>query len=336
VTQTRKPPEFRPTFEPPGEGPLESTAMIDNADDYIPDLPDIGDVPGLPDDIPGLPAEPEFAPAQPPPMPADPLERPHTREHHAMATVDDDDAPAPTQRPDPRMRQPAPRRKRPTLLPKNLPPAPTARRSSSVMRPVRAREGTSRPGLASTSQESSDVVKTFESGELDARPEPIRPDNMRGDNPRETAAPRRALIRKTGDGRRPQARRQPAGRPQPKPARPPASRTAPSYLPLSAEALSMMIGEQRRRLHILDGFARGLEIAAGVLGTLSLAVLIASLVSILVGTDVSVLNASSALVGSGAAMAITLLMVVAAIALRQMAHVSAQLAALLEALSQRR
>ena len=61
--------------------------------------------------------------------------------------------------------------------------------------------------------------------------------------------------------------------------------------------------------------------------------LIAALVSILVGSDVSVLAASAALVGGLCALSLTLLMVVAAIGLRQVAHNSAQVAAMLEALS---
>ena len=70
-----------------------------------------------------------------------------------------------------------------------------------------------------------------------------------------------------------------------------------------------------------------------ILGTLALACMVATVVSILVGTDVSVLSASGALIGSGAALGVTLLMVVASIGLRQIAHTSAQLAALLESLS---
>ncbi len=61
--------------------------------------------------------------------------------------------------------------------------------------------------------------------------------------------------------------------------------------------------------------------------------MVAAVVSILGGSDVSVLAASSALIGSGAALGVTLLMVVASIGLRQVAHTSAQLAALLESLS---
>ena len=75
----------------------------------------------------------------------------------------------------------------------------------------------------------------------------------------------------------------------------------------------MPISDQRRRLQVLDAFARALELCGGVLGTLALAVLIAALVSIMVGSDVSVLNASAALVGAAAALGTTLLMVVSAV-----------------------
>ena len=108
---------------------------------------------------------------------------------------------------------------------------------------------------------------------------------------------------------------------------------AQSLLPLNPEILAARIADQRRRLHVVDGFARTLEVAAGILGTLALACLIAALVSILVGSDVSVLTAAGALVGSLCALGMTLLMVVGALGLRQIAHNNAQTAALLESLS---
>lgn len=300
----------------------EATAFLPEMHDELPDLPEATDVPDVG--------------AGPPPMPLDPLERPHTREHFAMSTIGGhDEVPGRPAIPNDRLREPAPRRKRPTLMPKNMPtnmPRSAARKTNnSVLQPIRARRDNGRPDLARADgddrRESSDVVQTFDSNELDARPEPLTTANpamrpRRRELSRNTAAPRR----------NPQPRR-----PQ-RPATAPASvqPSSANLLPLSAEALAMLITDQRRRLHILDGFARGLEIGAGVLGTLSLAVLIAAMVSILVGNDVSVLNASSALVSSGAALGLTLLMVVSSVALRQLAHVSAQIAALLEALAGRR
>lgn len=291
---------------------VEPTAFLPEMSDELPELPD-----GI-----GRPSLPQ----QPPPMPADPLERPHTREHFAISPVADiDDHTARPAITNERLRQPAPRRKRPTMMPQDMPRAPKARRSQSVMQPVRGRQDLSRPDIGMSSMESSDVVKTFESGEQQATPRPLSGALNR--------PARKHLVRKPAVTRRPTAGRRPQ---RPAPAAPAPRSHVPDVLPLNAEALAQLISEQRRHLKMLDTFARGLEVGAGVLGTLSLAVLIAALVSILVGTDVSVLNASSALVSSVSALAITLVMVVTAGALRQMAHMSAQLAALLDALSKRR
>jgi hypothetical protein len=294
----------------------EATSFLPEMNDELPDLPAAHDGPPMPTD--------------PPPMPADPMERPHTREHFALATMPDmgDETPRPASVNE-RIRRPAPRRKRPTLLPKSLLRQPSNPTNDSVMQPIHGRKDLARPDLSAGRREASDVVKTFDSHELGANPAPLT-----SANPAALRKPQhRELVRKSTAARRP-----------PPPQRP--VRTAPpaspslahlsTTLPLSAESLSMTIADQRRRLHVLDSFARGLEICAGILGTLSLAVLIAAMVSILIGNDVSVLNASSALVGSGAALGLTLLMVVAAVSLRQLAHLSAQVAALLEALANRR
>lgn len=311
---SRTPPGYD---EPPDRSDTEATAFLPEMDDAYPDLPGASDVPPLPDG--------------PPPMPADPLDRPHTREHFAISTIDESDEPDQAASVNnERLRQPAPRRKRPTLG--VISPRPQPRSSNdSVMQPIRARGDASRPGLSSQKQESSDVMSTFDSSDMDSRPEPMTAAHQ------PIPSGRNKLVRKSAQARRPPAPRRPA----PRPPRPPAAAvqtnsSAANVLPLSPESLSMLIADQRRRLHVLDAFARGLEISAGVLGTLSLAVLIAALVSIIVGTDVSVLNASSALVSAAASLGLTLLMVVGSISLRQLAHVSAQLAALLEALANRR
>jgi len=105
-------------------------------------------------------------------------------------------------------------------------------------------------------------------------------------------------------------------------------------LPLNQEHLGLLIADQRRRLHVLYGYARALEIAAGILGTLSLAVLIASMVSMLVGSGATVVSSASALAGGATGLSLTLIMVVGAVAIRQLAHASAQIAALIESLCQ--
>jgi hypothetical protein len=230
-----------------------------------------------------------------------------------------------------RRRAPAPRRRRPTLLPGELPPKlPSARRTvdPGLVAPVRAAPGSSRPDLVGRSRESSDIIQTFHSNEDSSKHEP-RPIAGQANRPRpRPLRPKKQLQRKPA---------RPAPRPQrPSGAVPPTvsmQPQAPSILPLNPDVLAVHIADQRRRLHVVDGFARALEVAAGILGTLALACLIAALVSILVGSDVSVLTAAAALVGSLCALGLTLLMVVGAIGLRQVAHNSAQTAALLESLS---
>lgn len=294
---------------------VEATAFLPEMNEQLPDLPGMRDVPPVP--------------AQPPPMPLDPMDRPHTREQFAISTMADvgDETPRPASVNE-RIRQPAPRRKRPALLPKNLLRQPVSQPNDNVMQPIHGRKDLNRPDISSSQREVSDIVKTFDSHQVDANPKPLT-----SEHPSALRNPRRDLVRKPAAARRQPPTRRPA-RTAPPPS--PSLGNPNSPLPLSAEGLAMMIADQRRRLHVLDGFARGLEISAGVLGTLSLAVLIAAMVSILVGTDVSVLNASSALVSSGAALGLTLVMVVGAVSLRQLAHLSAQVAALLEALANRR
>ncbi len=231
-----------------------------------------------------------------------------------------------------RRRVPAPRRRRPTLLPGEMPPKlPSARRTvePGLVAPVRPAPGSSRPDLVGRARESSDVIQTFDSSEDVLKKDP-RPLASQGNRPRpRPLRPKKQLQRKPG---RPKPRanpRSPGGAPTAL-ALPPQT---PSILPLNPDVLAVHIADQRRRLHVVDGFARALEVAAGILGTLALACLIAALVSILVGSDVSVLTAAAALVGSLCALGLTLLMVVAAIGLRQVAHNSAQTAALLESLT---
>ena len=64
---------------------------------------------------------------------------------------------------------------------------------------------------------------------------------------------------------------------------PPAARVVAGsgarLLPLDAERLGAMIADQRRRLHVLDTWARVMEVAAGVLGSLSLAVAVVAVVA---------------------------------------------------------
>ncbi len=233
---------------------------------------------------------------------------------------------------DMRRRVPAPRRRRPTLLPGEMPPKlPSARRTVNpgLVAPVRAASGSARPDLVGRSRESSDIIQTFTSTEDSITPDP-QPISGQVEPPRP-----RPLRAKKQLQRKP-ARVAPRGAVRSSSAVPPTVPMpphSPSILPLNPDVLAVHIADQRRRLHVVDGFARTLEVAAGILGTLALACLIAAMVSILVGSDVSVLTAAGALIGSLCALALTLLMVVSAIGLRQVAHNSAQMAALLESLS---
>ncbi len=270
----------------------------------------------------------------PPPFPDGPVppeDSTHTHEQLAMpAAVESgtDVGPAGRQRrrtADARIREPAPARRRPSLLPnadagRQVRGPDTVR--PGVINPVKPRQGGGR-GFGEASRESSDVISSFQhpSGEAPAVPQPIKTEGRARLRPRRPKRPPPSVQPSRQRSAPPRQTYNPPQRPAP-----------PPMLPLNQEQLGMLIADQRRRLHVLYGFARGLEIAAGVLGTLSLAVLIASVVSILVGGGATVLSSASALAGSATGLALTLIMVVAAAAMRQLAHVSAQLAALIEAL----
>ncbi len=222
-----------------------------------------------------------------------------------------------------RLQRPVATRQRPTLLPDgfDLPPKlPTATRDArpELLQPVRRALDPSKRNFGSTRRETSDVISVVDTGDV-GQPAP-RPMQARAGAPRPPTRP--AIKRNTVPPRPDPAQR--SAPPRPAPA---------SFLPLPADHLHVRIIEQRQRLRLLDTFARALEVAAGVLGTLSLSVLIATLVSVIAGRDVSVLAAASALVGSATGLALTFLMVVTSASIRQLKHVSAQLAALLDSLS---
>jgi hypothetical protein len=269
----------------------------------------------------------------PPPFPGDPFDKPRTQTSFNVTALNDEYTVGPeglaaVRAANERLRHPAPRRRRPTLLPDDAPPSissPSRTKNSALLMPVEPNIDSSKPDLNARAREVSDVIHSFDS-DSGAGPAPL------------VAQPPR-LQQKSHSGRRPpRSRARPAPRPHPV-ARPgprpvPAPSAGPySPFPFNPDHLAVQIAEQRRRLHVLDGFSRVLEGSAVILGTLALACMVAAVVSILVGSDVSVLAASGALIGAGAALGVTLLMVVASIGLRQIAHTSAQLAALLESLS---
>ena len=225
-------------------------------------------------------------------------------------------------------RVPVPVERRPTMmgLESSLPPAPRTVRPG-VMEPVRARNDAPQRDVGE-SREGSDVISSFQSG---AEPAPIAgptggPPTLLQDRARsrlERRPPRTA-------GMAPQV-----APPLPSSARPVAAAVAGArVLPLDAERLSAMIADQRRRLHVLDTWARVMEVAAGILGSLSLAVAVVAVVASLLAAGPSLLLGASALIGAMVGIGLSIGLIVGAVMLRQLAHVSAQQAALLEALCQ--
>ncbi len=230
-------------------------------------------------------------------------------------------------------RLPVDQQRRPTLMPSGFdapPKLPSAPRTAdpALVRPARQAPDSALPSVGQP-RESSDVIQMFPAEA--SRPQPMY-ERPRGAPPTQPPASAGKLVRHA-PGVRAQVPASPAAVAPPQaPVRP--SALGPQVLPLSADRVAVLIADHRSRLQNLDLFARGLEIGAGLFGTVSLAVLIASLVSILLGNGQSVLAAGTAVVVSVGGLAITALMGAAAAGLRQIAHNTAQLAALLEALSQ--
>lgn len=327
--------DIPPPFPPAGE---DATHFV----------PSMGAPPPIPSGRAPPPPLPQHPPqrrqrhAAPPPRPHLPeqhQENPHTNTRFAVpiqGEAQTDMGPAGRERrhaADARIRQPAPVASRPALLP-NAEAARQVRGPQTirpnVINPVRPKNDTGR-GFGDNSRESSDVISSFEQamGHNQAAPRPMVADGRmrpRRSNRKPSAAqPARPLASRAAGSR--QAPPRQTYNPRPRPAPPP-------MLPLNQEHLGLLIADQRRRLHVLYGYARGLEIAAGILGTLSLAVLIASMVSMLVGSGATVVTSASALAGGATGLSLTLIMVVGAVAIRQLAHASAQIAALIESLCQ--
>ncbi len=232
-------------------------------------------------------------------------------------------------------RQPVDARKRPTLLPAGMegpPKLPGSRPAAdpALMRPMRPLE-TNRPVIAQA-RESSDVIQMFPAGS--SAPAPM------AQQQRTVAAQPQQPIAQPGGQQGRLVRRPPPQVPghatiPPQPPRPTSSQLqTQSVLPLSHDRLVVLTAEHRTRLRALDHYARALEIGAGLFGTVALAVLIASLVSLMLGHGQSVVVAGTAIVSAFAGIALTGLMIAAAAGLRQVAHQAAQVGALLEALSQ--
>lgn len=240
------------------------------------------------------------------------------------------------------LRRLPPRGPRPTLMPEgyDMPPKlPTSPKVADpgLVRPVRAAVDSPKPTVGQQ-RESSDVIQVFQSNT--GQPVPARPMADRSSpGPRTVPPPQgqNRLIRKAPPP-------QPVAPPAPQPAQhasyhpgrtsaPLAPQPVPAVLPLVPERMVGLIAEHRSRLQTLDFYARALEVGAGLFGTISLSLLIAVLVSVLVGGGVGLVVAATALLAGFGGLAVTGVMLAMATSMRHLASTSAQLAALLEALS---
>ena len=257
--------------------------------------------------------------AVPPPFPVgEPVPRSRTNTHFAISAVDDADSGGTAQRrkAEARLRRPAARP--PTLLPNAQ--AQQAIRGPSTVRPgvlnpvKRQPEAASR--LSGRGRESSDIIAGL--------PQPTAaPPKMKRRPERPSPRPARAVA----EARKP--------RPQPRQTyNPPHASAAPGLLPLSYEVLASHATQHRRRLKTLYTAAKALEICAGVVGTLSLALMITSIVRLMTSTPDPVMTVVTAFCMSVMGYGLTSVMVVAAIAVRQLAQLSAQTSALIDGLTQ--
>ncbi len=262
----------------------------------------------------------------PPELEAPPFQaqRPGTNTQFSVASMGD----MPPQPPLPRRPMvPAPERQRPTLLPQGYeqpPKLPNASRHAEpgLVRPVR-------PSTAVEPQrEGSDVIQMYDTGNS-GEPKRATIHNMA---PPRTSAPApspppapRAAVRKVATV---------------PPALPQRSATIlpglSSPLPLDAGNMVGLMAAHRAQMGSLDNYARYLEIGASVVGTAAAGFLIASLVALLVGSGNTLQGAAAALVSELVGLAVAVMMVALAVALRHVASMASQLAALLEALSQAR
>ncbi|MBI5609462.1 MAG: hypothetical protein HY902_11340 [Deltaproteobacteria bacterium] len=264
----------------------------------------------------------------PPELEAPPFQaqRPSTNTQFSVASMDD----APPLPPGPRRTlMPAPERQRPSLLPQGYeqpPKLPGASRQADpgLVRPVRPNSSGVEP-----KREGSDVIQVYDTGQS-GEPKRATIHNMA---PPRTSAPaavpspppaQRAPIRKV------------ATVPPVAPQRPSTVLPPPSPLPLDAGAMVGLMAAHRAQMGSLDTYARYLEVGASIVGTAAAGFMIASLVALLVTSGNTLLGAAAALVTELVGLAVALMMVALATALRHVASMASQLAALLEALSQTR
>jgi hypothetical protein len=222
-------------------------------------------------------------------------------------------------------RRPVAESARPRLMPSNAPPrVPTTRQAKpGTVEPIRPLPDPSRRSVGSPARESSDVIVTFDAPAADVEPGMVRP--AKGTVAVEPPPPRPA--RGPGPTR---ARPRPP-RPAP-PAAPRGAAVGEAFFPLGGDALRTIVKRHRRSLAGLTSTARTLEIAAGIVGSGSVVLLIAAVVGIAVGDADRLLVALTLFAGLGGG-ALAALCVALAALVRQAVVGASQLAGLLEALT---
>ncbi len=190
-----------------------------------------------------------------------------------------------------------------------------------LLKPVRAPENSTRPPIG-VQKEASDLIQTFEAGPDDAHPGmpfPAAPQKTIPPGSGMTFPPPGKILRHgpPGQAKAPLRPVSPASPPpHPAPATAVQASLVPSVLPLHTEHVVALVLEHRRRLHALDTWARGLEVAAVLSG-------VGALFELVVGG----LPIAGGLALGAVALAAQ------ATTLRHVAHTSAQVSALLDALS---
>ncbi len=226
-------------------------------------------------------------------------------------------------------REPVPDARRPLM------PTPGANTNSTLagqhntiappglVKPVRAPENSTRPPMG-IQHESSDLIQTFEAGPDAAHPGvpyPVAPQKTIPPGSGMTIPPPGKILRHGPPGQaKPPALRPvpPAVTVQPHPLPATAVQTAlpPQVLPLPTERVVALVLEHRQRLKALDTWTRVLETAAVLAG-------VGALLEVALGT----------LPIAGAFVLAAIALAGQATTLRHVAHTSAQVSALLDALS---
>ncbi len=320
---------------------MHDAAADDEGGDLPPDLPD--GPPDLPGGPPPMPLHRAAAASRPTTLGsyAALAPRPSTETQFQPAADDNDHDDVPGLPRAEIARSPAPTRQRPTLLPASFdqpPKLPGAPKTAEpgLLRPVRPAGEQGRPSVH-IHKESSDVIQTYDTQNQGE----VKRSTLHAMAPPRTHAPGAGLQAVQPVPPQPSARapirkvptappNQPAN---PRPAQQVVMAGSQGPLPLNADLMVGLIAAHRGRMTTLDLFARSLEICAGVLGSLSIGFLIATLVALLVGRGNTLLGAATALVVETAGVSLAVAMLAQAAALRHQASSAAQTAALLEALS---